>query len=134
MSSVELQEMESLLVLRKFLTPLIILLPTTGELRAAPMFDIMVLFDGSGSINPSDYEDQRSTEQHLLNNLTSGPTANFSFHVDNFSDAMTVINSIVSDLNAITPPPAVPTPGAMVIFEMAVLTLIRRRAANTLPV
>jgi hypothetical protein len=76
MSSVKLQEMESLLVLHKFFTPLFILLLTTGGLHAAPMFNIMVLFDGSGSINPSDYEDQRGAEQHLLNSLTISPTDN----------------------------------------------------------
>jgi len=244
-------------MLRKFLTPLIILLLTTGGLRAAPMFDIMVLFDGSGSITPSDYEDQRSAGQHLLNSLTisptdnqfgivqfgtnvilesglsgnganlatalsnmfqlggqtnhadafttahneltlnarsgvqsvvilltdgtpnepsggnpvidainaanalkndgvliygigvggqvdvsdiefytSGPTANTAFHVDNFSDATTAINSIVSDLNAMSPPPAVSEPGplAVMVFGLGTLVMIRRRRANTFPV
>jgi uncharacterized protein YegL len=185
MSSVKLQEMEFLIVLHKFFTPLFILLLTTGGLHAAPMFNIMVLFDGSGSINPSDYEDQRGAEQHLLNSLTISPTDNqlgivqFGTNVilesglsgnganlatalskmfqsggqTNHADAFTTAHdeltlnarsgggqSVVILLTDGTPNepsgsnPVIAALGAMVIFAIAMLTLIRRRAANTLPV
>lgn len=53
-----------------------ITLLVTSAARAAPMFDIIVLMDGSGSITNNDYELQKSALSHLFGSFTIGATDN----------------------------------------------------------
>lgn len=46
----------------------------TSVARAAPLLDIVVLMDGSGSISVSDFEEQRSAVSHLFDSFTIGAT------------------------------------------------------------
>jgi hypothetical protein len=241
-------------MLRKLILPLVVFALAAPGVRAAPLFDIMVLFDGSGSISNSDYEDQRSLGQYLFNSLTVSPTDNqfgivqfstgvtlesglngnaasltnalnnmnqsfgqtnhadafttahneltvngragaqqvvilltdgnanepggnplldafnaaealkndgalvfgmgfgnnvdianiefytsapsddHAFHVQDFSDGVGAIDSIVAELNSLPSPPEIPAPGAVIIFGIAALSLMRQRAVNALPV
>lgn len=88
-------------MLRKFFATLVILLFAAPGLRAAPLFDIMVLFDGSGSITNSDYEDQRSLGQYLFNSLTISPTDN-QFGIVQFSTGVTLESGLNSSAASLT--------------------------------
>lgn len=81
---------------RKLLVPLLVLAMGAPAVRAAPLFDVMVLFDGSGSIGAPDFETQRTAIQQFLDGFAIGPAAN-RFGLVQFGSSANLVNALSGD-------------------------------------
>ena len=81
---------------RKLLVPLLVLAMGAPAVRAAPLFDVMVLFDGSGSIGAPDFETQRTAIQQFLDGFAIGNSAN-RFGLVQFGNSASVVSGLSGD-------------------------------------
>ena len=85
-------------MLRRFFAPLFAVVLSVSvfqatTVRAAPLLDIMVLVDGSGSVSNSDYETQRAAVQNLFDSFTIG-AADTKFGLVQFSTGATLLSGL----------------------------------------
>lgn len=74
---------------RKLFLPLALLLLAAPAARAAPMYDVMVLVDGSGSVSAPDFVTQVQSVQHLFDGFAIGPADN-RFGIVQFGTAVSM--------------------------------------------
>ena len=92
-------------MLRRFLAPLFAAILSVSVLqsatvRAAPLLDIMVLVDGSGSVSNPDYETQRAAVQNLFDSFTIG-AADAKFGLVQFSTGATLLSGLSDNAAAL---------------------------------
>ena len=81
---------------RKLLVPLLVLAMGAPAVRAAPLFDVMVLIDGSGSVSAPDYETQRTAVQQFLDGFAIGNSAN-RFGLVQFGNSASLVSGLSGD-------------------------------------
>ena len=81
---------------RKLLLSLAILALGAPALRAAPLFDVMVLIDGSGSVSVPDYETQMTAVQQFLDGFAIGNSAN-RFGLVQFGNSASLVSGLSGD-------------------------------------
>lgn len=83
-------------MIRKLLLPLVLLVLSAPGVRAAPLFDVMVLVDGSGSISDPDYATQAAAVQGLFDSFAIGAADN-RFGIVQFGTSASLVSGLSDD-------------------------------------